>query len=120
MAATTEVYTPDRLFAGDFPRATDSVTIITGQNLTRGALLGKITASGKYNLSLSTAVDGSEVPEAILLEDVDATAADKVAPVALTGEFNEDSIVYGTGHTKSSVKAGLRDKGIFLKTPVSA
>ena len=115
-----ETLTPDRLIGGAFPMATDSVTLISGQDLARGALLGKITASGKYTLSLSGASDGSETPEAILLDAVDASAGDKAAPIALTGQFNEDSVVYGTGHSKASVKAGLRDKGIFLVTPQSA
>jgi hypothetical protein len=35
--------------------------------LPRGALLGKITASGKYVLSLAAANDGSQVPDAVSL-----------------------------------------------------
>ena len=49
----------DRLIAGDdADLVTDVGVLITGQNLTRGAVLGKITASGKLNLSLSAAVFG--------------------------------------------------------------
>lgn len=115
-----ETYTPDNLFAGDFPVAGESVTILEDEVLVRGSVLGKITASGKYVLSLSASNDGSEVPEAILLEDCDATGADAVAPVALTGQFNEDALTFGADHTAASTKAGLRNKGLFLKSPVSA
>ena len=115
-----DAYTPDRLFAGEFPRADRKVTIISGQNLTRGAVLGLITASGKYNLSLSAAVDGSAVPEAILAEDVDATAGDKEGLVYLTGEFNEDALTIGAAHTADSIRQGLRDKGIFLEKTQAA
>ena len=115
-----ETFTPDRLKAGDYPMATGAVTLALGQNLVRGAVLGKITSSGKYVLSASAAGDGSEVPEAILLQDTDASAADQSAPVALTGEFNQDALTFGTGHTAASTKAGLRDKSIFLKEAVPA
>lgn len=117
---TTESYTPDRLHAGDFPIRTLDVTIASGQNLARGALLGKITASGKYVLSLAAAGDGSEVPSAILAEDVDASAGDKSGIVYVSGDFSEDAITYGTGHTADSVRAGLRDLNIYLHKPVSA
>lgn len=116
----TESYTPDRLHAGDFPIRTLDVTIASGQNLTRGALLGKITASGKYVLSLAAAADGSEVPSAILAEDVDASAGDKQGIVYVSGDFNENAITYGTGHTADSVRAGLRDLNIYLHKPTSA
>ena len=45
-----------------------------------GSVLGKITASGKYRLSPATQVVGDEGAEsavAVLIEAVDATAADK-------------------------------------------
>jgi hypothetical protein len=117
---STESYTPDRLHAGDFPIRTLDVTIASGQNLVRGALLGKITASGKYVLSLAAAADGSQTPVAILAEDVDATGGDKSGIVYISGDFNENAITYGTGHTADSVRAGLRDLNIYLHKPVSA
>ncbi len=117
---SSESYTPDQLHAGDFPIRTLDVTIASGQNLTRGALLGKITASGKYVLSLAAAADGSQTPVAILAEDVDATGGDKSGIVYVSGDFNENAITYGTGHTADSVRAGLRDLNIYIHKPVSA
>ena len=117
---TTEAFNPDRLIAGDYPVVTGNVTIESGQNLTRGALLGRVTAGGEYKLSLSGAADGSEVPRAILAEDVDASAAAKIGPAYLSGEFNEDQITFGTAHTAASVADGLRDLNIYLKSPISA
>jgi len=117
---TSETFTPDNLIAGDQNIITDPITVISGQTIVRGALLGKITASGKYNLSLSAAGDGSEVPVAIAAEAVDASGGDKVSVAYLTGEFNEDQVTYGTGHTKASTKAALRSLGIFLKSAQSA
>lgn len=106
--------TPDRLIAGTSPLITRKVTLISGQNLARGAVLGKITTGGKYNLSLSAAVDGSQTPDLILAEAADATAGDVEAVAYATGEFNQSALTIGTAHTADSIREGLRVKGIHL------
>jgi head decoration protein D len=117
---SSDTYNPDRLLAGTTQGlVARQITLITGQNLVRGAVLGKITASGKYNLSLSAAVDGSQTPDAILAEDCDATAADKVTVAYFTGHFNDSRITLGAAHTAASIREGLRAKGIHL-IPVTA
>ena len=62
---SSSAFSPDKLIAGDMPLRSRPITLISGENLTRGAVLGKITSGGKYNLSLSAAGDGSETPDAI-------------------------------------------------------
>lgn len=119
-AGTEGTYTPDNLVADDFPMMTGQVTIVSGQNLTRGAVLGKITASGKYTLSASAAADGSQNPSVILLQDTDASGGDKAAPVAESGAFNERAVTLGAGHTIASIKDALRDLGIYLRSSVKA
>lgn len=110
----------DNLIAGTaINMVTESIVLDTG-NLSRGAVLGKITATGKYVLSASAAGDGSQTPVAILAEDADATAGDKVTVAYLTGEFNTAALTLGAGHTIASITAGLRDQGIFLKTNLAA
>lgn len=89
-------------------------TLIAGQNLVRGAVLGKITASGKYTLSLAAAVDGSQVPAAILVDDTDASAADKGVLVYTRGDFIASGLTLGAGHTAASVHAATKDLGIFI------
>lgn len=115
-------FTPDNLFAGDYPRAMDTVTLLTGQSYPRGAVLGKIDTGGKYTLSLAAAEDGSEDPCAVLAEAVDATSADKKAAVYLTGEFNQDALTFGAGHSKTTAatRDALRAFGIFLKSIIPA
>lgn len=115
---TTETYNYDQLLAGSSPVVSRSVILLSGENRSRGALLGKVTASGKYKLSLAGAIDGSEAPDAILGKDTDASAGDQETIIYLSGEYNEESLTYGTGHTKDSVRDGLRDKNIYLKAPV--
>ncbi len=90
------------------------ITLASGQNLARGAVLGKVTASGKYVLSLSAAADGSQTPDAILAEATDASAADVLTPAYFGGGFNQDALIYGAAHNAGSIKEGLRGKGIHL------
>lgn len=105
---------PENLIAGEYPRITRKVIVGTGANLVAGSVLGKITATGKYILSASAAVDGSQVPDAILAEDAAALSADVQAVAILTGEINELVLTLGVGHTLASIRDGLRNKSIFL------
>ena len=117
--ATEGTFSPDNLVAGNADLlVARKVTIITGQNLERGAVLGKITASSKYNLSLSAAIDGSEEPDLILAEDVDATGADKTALAYARGDFISNALTLGAAHTVASITEGLRAKGITLITAI--
>ena len=111
----TETLTKDNLLAGDFPMITEEVTILTGNNLKRGTVLGKITASGKCVAVDSTKSDGSQTPFAVLAEDVDASSADQQGCAYLTGEFNSTSLIFGGTDTVSAHKSALRDLSIFAK-----
>ena len=108
-------YKPCNLIAGEYPRIERIITIASGSALTKGAVLGRITVSGKFILSAAGASDGSETPDAILAEDVDASAEDKQAVVYFSGEFNETALTLGNGHTLESIRAGLRSKSLFLR-----
>ncbi|MDP9176694.1 MAG: head decoration protein [Gemmatimonadota bacterium] len=202
-------YSPDRLIAGHLPIASKKVTLLSGENRTRGAVLGKISegaqsvasaavagntgdgtigtvsadanvaagvyratciepaanggtfevtrpdgvvdgiarvgvayngsvnftiadgaadfiagdsftvtvsyaAGEKYKLSASAAVDGSETPDVILVQDCDASAGDAEALVYTRGDFNSNALTLGAGHTVASIREGLRGKGINL------
>ena len=112
---TSDTYTPDSLINGDADSITTvKITLITGQSVVRGTVLGKITASGKYNKSLSAAGDGSQTPDAIAVNDCDATSADQELLVYKTGRFNANALTLGTAHTLASITEGLRGKGINL------
>src|SRR5512134_958108 len=66
----------------------ETVTLKAGTSYSLGAVLGRITASGKYRLSPNATVTGDEGAEtavAVLLEAVDATAADKTGLIAARG-----------------------------------
>lgn len=111
----------DNLLTGEI-EADEGATILSGAGaLKRGSVLGKVTASGKLVLVNSAGTDdGRRTPYAVLLEDVDATSADKAAPVALAGHFNSAALIFGGSDTIATHRAALRDLGIYTSTTVPA
>ncbi|MGA0543211.1 head decoration protein [Neotabrizicola sp. VNH66] len=61
------------------------VTLLAGSAYPVGAVLGRITASGKYKLATSGGTDGAQTASAVLLYAVDATLADAVGIVVARG-----------------------------------
>ncbi len=75
------------------------VTLKAGASYPLGAVLGKVTATGAYRLSPDAEVlgdEGAETAVAVLLEAVDATAADASGLVAARGPaiFSEAALVF--------------------------
>lgn len=92
------------------------VTILSGQNLVEGAIIGKVTASSKYKLSAAAAGDGSETPDLVTMYPVDASGGDKESMVleTCTQPLNKEALVVGAGLTVAGVREGLRAKGILI------
>ena len=61
------------------------VTLLAGMPYPIGAVLGRITASGKYKLATSGGTDGAQTASAVLLYAVDATLADATGIVVARG-----------------------------------
>lgn len=100
-------------------RSRDKITLITGQNLGAGAVLGRITASGKYTLLAPAAADGSQTAAAILGAATNATAADVVC-LAITrdAEVNDNELTYPGGITapqKTTAITNLAAAGIVVR-----
>ena len=109
-------FTYDKLIGGTEPAAIlYNATIVSGSGkLSRGSVLGKITASGKLTLAKSTNTDGSQTGNCILAEDVDATSADVVAPVYVAGTFNREALTFGGTDTAAAHEDALRNLNIYL------
>ena len=118
----TVSYDPNGIVAGDFPVETAGATIGTAADLTAGAVLGRITASGKYIRSVAAASDGSQTPAAILLTDAAAASADAAAVILLAGAVDQAKLNFGAGHTAATVETAFRAAGrpIFLKSRTAA
>ena len=63
----------------------ETITLLAGAVYPVGAVLGKITASGKYKLATSGGTDGAQTAAAVLLYAVDAAEADATANILARG-----------------------------------
>ena len=94
---------------------TQTAIIVSGAGeLKRGTVLG-INSAGKL------AVLGGDglTAHAILCDDVDATSADTVAEVYLTGCFNANELIVKDSYTMTAKDiTELRSGGIFLENSV--
>jgi hypothetical protein len=109
----SETYTHDKLIGGDFPLVTESATILDGQDVARGALMGKVTASGKLKICDSGNSDGSENPYAVMAEAAAPSGADGVATVYLTGQFNIVALTFGGTDTFATHRVAMRALSMF-------
>ena len=102
----------------------DRITLASNGSATvalqAGTVLGKVTASGKYVPVAPAASDGSQTPDLILADDVDATAGDVVGGAYSRGDFNANALKLGAGHTVASIRDGLRSKGIIVVSAIPA
>lgn len=100
----------DGLVAGaELAILTNNVTIASGQNIKRGALLS--VNAGKY---AQTAKSGKAV--AVAAEDVDASGGDTVCMVYVSGYFNREKLIAASGDTVTAHEEELRDVGILLSS----
>ncbi len=112
-----QTYLPDQLIAGRFPLPTSSITLGAGI-LQRGAVLGQVTSTGDFILSMAVATDGSQNPKAILADNADASGGPVIAPVYLAGEFNTDKLIFDPSWTIATLISALRAASIYLKSAV--
>lgn len=97
------IYTEDKLFAGDFPLATEAVAISAGEGaLLRGTVLGVVTSTGKLAVVDKNANDGSQHPYCVLAEDVASVIA------AVAAQFTVE--LSGTPASGESVKLSVDTK----------
>lgn len=93
-----------------------------------GAVLGKVTATGKYKLATSAAVDGSQTPVAVLImdglglsRDITLAANTDTKAIALTRGpviVADAGLQLGTGITAAAAKDALKAVGILVETAV--
>lgn len=64
---------------------------------------------------VKTAVDGSQNPVGLLVDQADASGGDVNGGVYLTGEFNQNRIAFDVSWTLADLKEALRPWNIYLK-----
>ncbi len=92
------------------------MTILTGQILALGSVLGIVTAGGKLKLTDSASVDGSENPKYVLLKAVDTSGGDLTGQrnkLLAAGIVNADKLVFGGTDTLADHHVALKETGII-------
>ena len=101
----------------------ETVTLLAGTKYPVGAVLGRVTSSGKLKLSTATGSDGAQNTAAVLLYATDASAADAEAVVIVRGPAiaSKSALVFDASvndAAKTAVKhAQLTALGIIPRDP---
>ncbi len=87
--------------------------------LSRGSVIGVITASGIGVIADKVAVDGSQLAVGVLCDDVDTgvagTVATSIGSVYIAGVLNEDALIFADGTAFADYERELRTLGIYTK-----
>lgn len=111
MAAETFTYTPKRLIAGSEPDViTKPCTVLSGQNLAANTLVESDLA-GKLKVHA-----GVNKVAGILLNAVDASAADKAGVVYIAGDFFADQLVFPASANTNLLKQKLVEGSMIALT----
>lgn len=94
----------------------ETVPLLAGTAYPVGAVLGCITASGKYTLSPESGTDGAETAAAVLLYAVDASAADATGVVIARGPaiVSKATLVFDATVDDATKRAGKLGQLIAL------
>lgn len=85
-----------------------------GEAFSRGTLLGRLTATGKWQV-----IDEDNVANCndfgIAVEAVDSTAAEVPTTIFVEGEFNEHAVIFSYADTPDDWRELLTPHGIYLR-----
>lgn len=97
-------------------RSRETVTIVSGQDLAAGTVLGKITATGKYAGYDADAATGIETAVAVLYEAVDATGGDqKAVAIMRDAEVSSATLTWVDVADAAAGATDLAAVGIFVR-----
>ncbi|PIQ13890.1 MAG: head decoration protein [Hydrogenophilales bacterium CG_4_9_14_3_um_filter_59_35] len=101
----------------------DQATVIAGQNLLLGTVVGAETATSKLKTLDPTATDGTELAAGVLALDVDATLIDRddAILVARHAIVSDTALTWPAGITptqKATAIAQLKSLGILVRKGV--
>lgn len=102
------------------PIITEAATLLSGQNLAALTAVGRITASGKIQKAIETAVDGSEVVIGFITEAVHADGADAACQIYKGGRINKTLAVIDASYSAAQIAAMFDGTPITLETPTQS
>lgn len=101
-----------------YPLITSTVELEAGQGkLKKGAILGRITSSNKFKLVDSTANDGSQVANCVLVHDAETDTSVHVT-CYVSGQFKADQLYVKSDGDIFKHAEELRAGNIYITTEV--
>ncbi|ATN93344.1 hypothetical protein [Marinobacter phage PS3] len=97
--------------------AFDSGTLASGQNLERGTVIGRVSATGNLVESQQDASDGSQIPVGVLNHDADATSAAMNVVYAKGGDLDKTQVSFHNSWSAVEQLAAFDGTPISLVTP---
>lgn len=111
--------TYDNLIAGSQqPLVTRPAIVVIGEAFSRGALLARVTATGKWkeaNHADTASYDGY----GIATSAVDSTGGEQTSDVFIKGEFAENAVSFFYGNTADDWREQLLVGDIILRKTIS-
>lgn len=110
----------DELLAGpEIPVLTQNIKLRSGTAYKRGMLISNVVLTegegeGATTTKLGKQTATGETAEFVLARDVDATEADAVGTVYVSGRFNREKIVLAEGDAVEAHEAELRLRSIYF------
>lgn len=112
----TDTFNYDNLLAGGDFTVLEIGTIDETVEVKRGTVLGRVSATNTFKICKDANADGSNVPVAILAEDLPASASNKDKYVYLSGNFNKSAVIFDAGvANKNKAKIELHGNLIILR-----
>jgi hypothetical protein len=97
----------------------EKATVASGETLLLGAVVGRVTATGLLKELNPAGADGTEQPAGVLIEAVDASAADTLSVIIARHAILADhAVVWPAGITpteQSAATAALETRGILIR-----
>ena len=112
----TDTFNYDNLLVGGDFTVLEIGTVDESVEVKRGTVLGRVSATNTFKICKDANADGSNVPVAILAEDLPASASNKDKYVYLSGNFNKSAVIFDAGvANKNKAKIELHGNSIFLR-----
>lgn len=101
----------------------DRVTVVAGQTLQLGAVVGMVTASGRVKQIDPSATDGSQVAAGVLIQTCDAALAERTdgLMIARHAIVSDHALMWPTGITSGEQQAAiaqLKALGVLVRQGV--
>ena len=101
----------------------DQVTVVSGQNLKLGTVIGRVSATQKIKALDPSATDGSEVAAGVVLQSIDASAAEKTSGLIVSRQaiVADHALIWPaviTTEEKTAAIAQLEAIGILVRQGV--